>query len=143
MKKYEFTGETINFMGRTLHRIKACRDFGSAKAGDIGGFIEKEENLSHCGNAWVFEDAKVFEDALIKDPLDYFVIGPIGSRGDFTTFYKTTTGIGVVCGCFKGSIEEFEDAVKKTHGDNEHAQDYRMVICIAKNRLRKDDATND
>ena len=41
MKKYEFTGETkeIGFWFKTvtLHRIRAIRDFGNVKAGDIGG----------------------------------------------------------------------------------------------------------
>ena len=62
-KKYEFTVETIEVSGRTLHRIKAIRDFGYVKAGELGGFIEKEENLSHEGNCWVYNDAKVYGDA--------------------------------------------------------------------------------
>ena len=28
-----------------LHRIEALRDFGDVKKGDLGGWIEKEENL--------------------------------------------------------------------------------------------------
>lgn len=51
MNKYEFTGETkvINDWGRivTLHRIRAVIEFGMIKVGDIGGWIEKEKNLSH------------------------------------------------------------------------------------------------
>jgi len=34
----------------------------------------------------------------------------------------------VVCGCFKGTLDEFEAKVTKTHGDNQHAQDYRKWI---------------
>ena len=62
-KKYEFTVETIEVLGRVLHRIKAIRNFGYVKAGALGGFIEKEENLSHEGNCWVYNDAKVYGDA--------------------------------------------------------------------------------
>ena len=62
-KKYEFTEETIEVSERTLHRIKAIRDFGYVKAGELGGFIEKEENLSHEGNCWVYNVAKVYGDA--------------------------------------------------------------------------------
>lgn len=54
MKKYEFTGETKEFFGTTLQQIRAVRDFGSIHSGDIGGWIEKEENLDHDGNAWVY-----------------------------------------------------------------------------------------
>lgn len=55
MKKYEFTGETkqISTINGTvtLHRIKASAAFGNIKSGDIGGWIEKKENLSYDGNA--------------------------------------------------------------------------------------------
>lgn len=65
MKKYELTAETIEYAGCTLHRIKALKDFGSVKAGELGGWIEKEENLSQDGMAWVFNDAKVYGSAKI------------------------------------------------------------------------------
>ena len=58
MKKYEFTGETkrVELWNRTatLHRIKATVEFGFVKVGELGGWIEKEENLSHEGKAWVY-----------------------------------------------------------------------------------------
>ena len=53
MKKFEFTGETktisLFFRTATLHRIRAVAEFGLVKIGDLGGWIEKEENLSHEG----------------------------------------------------------------------------------------------
>ncbi len=77
-KKYKLTEESISFGDRILHRIKAVRDFGNVKKGDKGGFIESEYNLSHDGNAWVRDDAKVFGgakvycDACISDNADVF-----------------------------------------------------------------------
>ena len=69
MKKYEFTGETkqISTINGTvtLHRIKASVAFGNIKSGGIGGWIEKKENLSHDGNAWVFDDATVYGNARV------------------------------------------------------------------------------
>lgn len=62
-KKYELTEETLEYDGHILHRIKALRDFGNIKAGQLGGWIEKERNLSHEGICWVAGDAKVFGDA--------------------------------------------------------------------------------
>lgn len=66
MKKFELTSETIvNALGVTLFRIKATVDidrFG-VKKGDLGGFIEKEDNLS--GNAWVYDNARVSGDARV------------------------------------------------------------------------------
>jgi UDP-3-O-[3-hydroxymyristoyl] glucosamine N-acyltransferase len=71
MKKYEFTGETKVVNGVTLNRIRAVRDFNHIKAGDLGGWIEGEVNLSHRGLSWVANDAqvtggaKVFENAFV------------------------------------------------------------------------------
>ena len=64
MKKYELTAETkVNFLGKTLFRIKALVSFGNVEAGELGGYIEKEENLSHYGNAWVSGNARVSGNA--------------------------------------------------------------------------------
>lgn len=64
MKKYELTKNTkIVLFGKKLFQIRALKDFGNVKAGQLGGYIEKEENLSHDGNAWVFGNARVFDNA--------------------------------------------------------------------------------
>ena len=63
MKKYELTTNTKMCFGRKLYQIKALKDFGDVKAGDLGGYIEKEENLSQDGIAWVFDNALVYGDA--------------------------------------------------------------------------------
>ena len=65
MKKYELTEETFTVFGKTLYRIRAVRDFGSVKTGEFGGYIEKEENLSHFGNAWISGDARVSGNARV------------------------------------------------------------------------------
>ena len=65
MKKYEFTGEAKDFCGVELHRIRALKDFGDVAAGDLGGWIKGEGNLSHDGRCWVSDDARVFGDARV------------------------------------------------------------------------------
>ena len=68
MKKYELTTECITFLGflgRRLFRIKALVAFGNVEAGELGGYIEKEENLDQDGNAWVYGDAKVYGNAKV------------------------------------------------------------------------------
>ena len=63
----------------------------------------------------------------------YLVVGPLGSRDDFTTFFRTKhLTIGVKCGCFKGDTDEFFRAAEKTHGKNKHAQAYKAAIALAK-----------
>nr|DAE54249.1 MAG TPA: Putative transferase, nesg, ydcK, Structural Genomics.38A [Bacteriophage sp.] len=64
-KKYKLTNETIEFCGRKLHRIQALIDFSDVKSGDLGGWIEKENNLSQIGDAWVYGNAKVYKNASI------------------------------------------------------------------------------
>nr|DAF49599.1 MAG TPA: LbetaH [Myoviridae sp. ctuev19] len=65
-KKYEFTGEEKVIDTHTLHRIRAVRDFGVVKAGDLGGWIEGEDNLSHDGYAWVYGEALVEGNAFVE-----------------------------------------------------------------------------
>lgn len=68
-KKYELVKEdTKTFVdGNAIYRIRALKDFGDVKAGDLGGYIEKEENLSQEGNCWVYDNAKVFDNVQVFD----------------------------------------------------------------------------
>ena len=59
--------DTIKIGTHTLYRIKALKDFSDVKKGDLGGYIEKEENLSHIGNCWVYNNARVFGEAAVFD----------------------------------------------------------------------------
>jgi hypothetical protein len=52
----------------------------------------------------------------------------IGSRNGHTTYYWTKDHEQIVCGCFIGTLEDFEKAVEKTHGNNQQAHDYLKWI---------------
>ena len=137
MKKYKFTGETkticLPFGTVTLHRIKAVVEFGLVKVGDLGGWIEKEENLSHEENAWVYGNAKVCGNAKVFSTDHVLVIGAIGSRNDFTTFFRDKDNeITVKCGCFLGKIDKFLEKVTQTHKDTKHTLAYRTAVEVAK-----------
>ena len=70
MKKYELVlDDKKEFLGITLYRIRALVAIGlTVSAGDLGGYIEKEENLSQVSdNAWVSGDARVSGDAWVFD----------------------------------------------------------------------------
>ena len=222
-KKFELTENTKEWFGTTLHQLRALKSFNNVKAGELGGWVEKEENLSQDGNAWVCEnahvhgnakvyqnakvcgdadvygdtkvygnawicgnawvcgsaevygnvelcgnahvygDAKVYGNAWVRGNAkvygdakvcenaevygnarvcgnaevrkkdDYILITNIGSRIDTTTVYKDKKlGIAVSCGCFYGSLKQFEEAVEKTHGDNKYSKEYKAVIALAK-----------
>lgn len=67
MKKFELTTDRIEENGTILYRIKALIDFWDVKAGDLGGYVEKEENLSQYGSAWVSDNAFVLGNARVSD----------------------------------------------------------------------------
>ena len=119
-KKYDFTDEMKVFGGITLRRIVALRDFGDVKAGDKGGWIEKEENLSQdgnacvCGDAWVRGDAHVCGDAHVASESDYIVFKNFWSSGRFFTYTFSNRMWKV--GCFYGTGEEL---IKKAYADSE------------------------
>lgn len=86
------------FPDRAVYPIRALRDFGDVKAGDIGGYIECEDNLSHKGNCWIYDatavvsgdaqildNAKIYSDTsiwgntIIKDNVQ--ILGPVDICG--------------------------------------------------------------
>lgn len=124
MKKYELTDETLKIGMTTLHRIKALVAFADVEIGDTGGWVEKESNLDHDGNARVYGNAH------------YMIISPIGSRNDTITFTRDKQGrIFADVGCFYGSLSEFRAKVRNTHGDNNHAKAYLLAAQLAELRL--------
>jgi uncharacterized protein YjbI with pentapeptide repeats len=57
-------------------------------------------------------------------------IGPLGSRCDYLVSYITDAGIKVQAGCFFGSLAEFAQKVKDTHGENEYGREYAAAIVM-------------
>ena len=139
MKKFEFTGEFIVYFGKKLFRIKSLIDFGDVKRGEVGGFVEKEENLSQDGDAWVYGNARVCDNALVCGSAwvcvdaDYACVKGFGRECRNTTFFRTKDGgVSVVCGCFHGTMQEFREKVKETHGESKMAKEYLMIADLMK-----------
>ena len=153
MKKFELTAEFVtNVFGKKLFRIKALVAFGNVEKGELGGFIEKEENLSNngsawvsgdarvcgnarvsgdaqvSGNAWVYDNAQVSGDAQVSGNADYAVVAGFGRYFRTTTFFRCKDKIlRVQCGCFYGDLAQFREIVKKTHGDSKYAKEYLAI----------------
>ena len=64
--KFKLTNETKVIFGRTLFRLEATASFGNVKKGEKGGWVEKEDNLSQDGNAWVSGNAWVYGNAWVS-----------------------------------------------------------------------------
>ena len=153
MEKFELTSEFItNAFGVKLFRIRALVEFGNVCKGELGGYVEKEENLDHDGDAWVTGnarvsgnawvtgnaevtgnarvtgDARVSGDAWVTGNADYATVKGFGRYNRNTTFFRCKDGkVRVACGCFFGDIEEFRATVKKTHGDGKLAKEYLSI----------------
>lgn len=152
MRKFELTTDTKIFLGRKLFRIKALISFGDVKAGDVGGYIEKEENLSQSGNAWVSGNAKVFGNAKVSGNAEVFGNATVSGNADYATAsgfgseYRTTTffrlknsdEIGVRCGCFYGTLKKFKEKVKETHGESKKAKEYLMLADLMEYRFSEE-----
>ena len=143
-KKYKLLeDETIEVFGKTLFRIQALVDIGDdVKPGDKGGYIEKEENLSHNGNAWVYDKACVYDkariygEARIYGAYSMFTVSNIGSVQRTTTFFVCADRlIRVSCGCFFGDLDAFRAKVRETHKDTKHAQAYLAAADFAESVL--------
>lgn len=139
LKKYKLTDETIIFNGITLHRIEALMDFGNVKAGDKGGWIENEENLSHKGdawvsdNAWVSDYARVSGNAWVSGDADYIVFKNWWSSGRYFTWTRSNNMWKV--GCFYGTGEEL---IAKAYKDSElSGREYERVVKYVESILKE------
>jgi hypothetical protein len=124
--KYKLTEETKVYYGRTLHRIVCVTAFANVSAGDIGGWIENEQNLDQCGDAWVYGDAAVSGNAAVSGyaavsgnaavsgDADYIVLKNNWSSGRYFTYTLSNKMWKV--GCFFGTGEEL---IKKAYADSE------------------------
>jgi len=64
--KYKLTENNKEINGVILYQIQALKDFGNVKEGDLGGWIEKEENLSQEGLCWIYDNAWVYGSAKVS-----------------------------------------------------------------------------
>ena len=144
MKNYKLSDETkTTAWGTVLHRIVATTTFTLAcgltiNAGDVGGWIEKESNLSDnawvCDDAWVYGNAQVYgeaqvcSDARVANASDYIVFKNDWSSGRYFTWTKSNDKWSV--GCFYGTGDEL---IKKAYADSEvSGKHYEACVTLVK-----------
>ena len=129
MKKFKLTSEFIvDISGVKLFRIKALIEFGNVKAGDLGGYIEKEENLSHMGNAWVSGNAQVSGDAQVFG--DARVSGNAWVSGDARVFGNAqVSGDAQVFGNAWVSGDAWVPGNAQVSGDKDYAYAHGFGSC--------------
>lgn len=157
-KKFELTDKfIINVFGIKLFQIKCTKSFKYAQKGDLGGYVEKEGNLDQENDAWVSGDARVYGDAQvsgdawvygnaqvsgnarvsgdanIKNNNEHCGFDGFGSCNRHTHAYLTKEKkVEITCGCFRGSIEEFEKKVEETHSGTIYEKQYKAIINVIK-----------
>jgi len=64
-----------------------------------------------------------------KSNPDCYFKNNIGSRNvGIKAYWLIGQPAQIITGCFRGTLDEFEKAVAKKHGDNEHARAYKKYI---------------
>ena len=142
-KKYCFTGETKQLNSAVLHRIQALRDFSNVKKGDLGGWIEKEDNLSHDGTAWVRGNACVSGNSVATCGI---IIGNVSlaykdifqyqcEKRVLTAILTEDDEVLYSIGCQKNITKEvFIDRIHNEEGGiekNPHRKEYlRLIKCV-------------
>ena len=96
------------------------------------------DNARVYGDAWVYDNARVCGDALVCGNGDYAYAHGFGSVNRTTTFFRLKDGgVGVRCGCFYGTLAQFRDKIRETHGETKKAQEYLMLADLMKLRFEK------
>jgi hypothetical protein len=98
-------------------------------------------NNSRVDNSSVYNNSRVDNSRVcnseISNTKQIYSQSPIGSRNDKCSAFigDKDSEIMIVTGCFKGTIDEFEQAVLKTHGHNNYGKEYLSFIQNAKNHF--------
>ena len=108
-----------------------CEFWGGSKFGNSCEFG------SRCNlDGQFFENLETLAVKVVK-------IDRIGSRRDCTYFFQTEQERYVRCGCFFGSLKEFEAQVKETHRDNkQYLAEYLGAIKYIKSIMPIGDESN-
>ena len=86
--KEEYSSEYIRFKQEMVPEFtryeRLCKSFGSIIKGELGGYIEKEENLNQDGDAWVSGDAWVYGNARVSGDARVYGNAQVSGKAYFT-----------------------------------------------------------
>ena len=109
----EFKNGNVTYVeAHTLYRIKALRDIPSknVKAGDLGGYIENESNLSQDGDCWIGDEAVVFNGAIVKDDAHVYDLAHVERAKIYERAKVHDEAIIVGAAIVKGDADIYEHA---------------------------------
>ena len=122
--------------------------FGNAQ---VSGNAQVYGNACVFSNAWVSDDAQVYGNARVYGDAQVYGNAQVsgnarvygnnqhcgfdcfGSQNRHTHAYMTKSGeVEITCGCFIGSIQEFEQKVHETHKGTIYERQYMAMIELIK-----------
>ena len=122
-----------------------ARVYGNARVSDnawVSGDAQVYGNARVSGNARVYGDAQVYGDARVYGNANidnnnkHCGFDCFGSLNRHTHAYLTKENkVEITCGCFRGSIKEFEKKVEGTHSGTIYEKQYKAIINVIKIKL--------
>lgn len=92
------------------------------------------DNANVCGKSHISGNARLSCGGVVKSNADFITVGPAISSNRYTTAYRTADqSIYVATGCFTGGLDDFEQAINKTHAENAvYKQQYLKFVQMIK-----------
>ena len=108
----------------------------------VSGDARVSGNALVSGDARVSGNALVSGDADIENDNEHCGFDGFGSCNRHTHAYMTKEKkVEIICGCFRGSIEEFENKVEETHSGTVYEKQYKSIINVIKIKFGLTDFT--
>jgi len=142
-----YSCEALNLREAVVAAVKDRADLGGAYlrgaylgGADLGGAYLRGAYLGGADLRGADLRGADLRGVKLKDAeiigLDAVVqIGPIGSRRDTFTVFRTDKGLRLQTGCFYGDADDFLARLMEAHGTNQHATNYRNALELAASML--------
>ena len=126
--KYELTNIKYQHFEFTLYQIRALKDFGNIKAGQLGGFVSGYHNLSQNGLSWCYPECFCYINAKIMGDAQAFggwvwnkaILKEESTCKDSCFIYDSAECFGqsIIMGeaCCSGFSKIFDHAIIKDRG---------------------------
>ena len=103
---------------------------GLAMRDALEAAVKSSANLSKADLSGADLSGAKVRNLTLTGPRPFLAIGPIGSESRTVFAWLTESGLRIQAGCFFGNRDEFTAQLSKTHGDNEHAQEYTAALVL-------------
>ena len=118
----------VNLAGANMSRTNLV--WADMPGANLSGVILSGAHLSGTNLEGAYMHGEDGEKITLVGRRPILQIGPIGSGSRYRLALLTDQGLRLQTGCFFGTREQFEEKLTDTHGDNEHAKEYRAALAL-------------